>query len=312
MIASTVYLGADICEAHIDLFCSSPGLPAQVPNTKVALSRFLKRLIKRFPSAHIICEASGACERLLVDACHDAAVPISAINGARIRDFARATGQLAKTDALDARIMANFGAALHPPASRPKDPIFRKLAALSSRRSQLIAQRTAEQNRLRRAEPYVRESLSRSLRFTNKEIASIDLQLSETVASCPVLQSKVASLTSTKGVGPTSAIALLAALPELGSFSKNQAASLAGLAPFNRDSGLYRGQRHIHGGRIAARSALFMPALVASRHNPILKSFYNRLRHNGKPAKVALTATMRKLLIHLNSSLKSFPPAFSF
>jgi transposase len=297
MNSSLVHIGADIAQSHIDLHGPIPGLPARIANTKTGLRALLK-VLRGTPRAHLVCEATGGCERLLVAACHQASIPISVINPRQIRDFARAKGQLAKTDAIDARILCDYGRCFQPPAASALEPALQKLAALCARRRQLLSLRVAEKNRLLRA----------ILRVLDSQIASLDKSLAATVASCSLLRAKVAALCQVKGIGPTSAIALLAAMPELGSLSKNQAASLAGLAPFNHDSGLFRGQRHIHGGRLAARCALYMPALTASRHNPVIAPFYSRLLLNGKPPKLALTASMRKLLIHLNSLLKNLSP----
>lgn len=307
MNTQVVHVGADVAEAHIDLHGPIKGLPGRIANTKKGVNSLLK-LLKRHPGVRLICEASGGCERLLIRACHQAGIAISAVNPERARDFARAKGQLAKTDKIDARILAEYGAAMQPPLTDPLDPALQGLSALSTRRRQLLDSRTAEKNRLRRAEPSVAPSHRATIHFLNSQITAIDRALSKIVASCAKLRAKIAALTQVKGVGLITAIALLAALPELGSLSKNQAASLAGLAPFNRDSGKFRGQRHIHGGRTPARNALYMAALVASKHNPVISSFYDRLRSNGKPPKVALTASMRKLLIHLNSLIKSLFP----
>jgi len=301
-----VHVGADVAQNHIDLHGETAGLPARIANTKAGLARLLK-ILRPAGSVQIVCEATGGCERLLVAACHQAGVAISVLNPRCVRDFARAKGQLAKTDQIDARILCDYGRTLQPPADSVIDPGLQELAAYSTRRRQLIELRTAEKNRTLRSGPLLAASHRAILRALDKQIAAIDAALARTVAGCARLRVKLAALTSVKGVGSTSATALLAALPELGTLSKNQAASLAGLAPFNRDSGLYRGQRHIHGGRLAVRNALYMAALVASRHNPVIKSFYQRLRSNGKPPKLALTASMRKLLIHLNSQLKSLP-----
>lgn len=305
-VHSLCYVGVDVAQDHLDLHGETPGLPRRIPNTKVALHKLRKSLLAQGP-VQLICEATGGCERLLVAACHQVGLPISVLNPRLVRDFARAKNQLAKTDAIDARILCAFGRTFAPAPSKPLEESLHKLAALTTRRRQLLSDRTAEKNRLLRADPLVLPSLRASLRFLDRQIQSLDAKLAQIVASCSKLRAKVTTLTQVKGVGQTSAIALLAALPELGTLSKTQAASLAGLAPFNRDSGLFRGQRHIHGGRLSVRSALYMPALVAAQHNPVIHSFYSRLCSNGKPAKVALTASMRKLLIHLNSLLKPLP-----
>lgn len=302
-----VHVGADVAQSHIDLHGEIAGLPARIANTKAGLARLLKMLNPAGAAVQIVCEATGGCERLLVAACHQAGVAVCVLNPRQVRDFARAKGQLAKTDAIDARILRDYGRTFAPAPDEPLDPVLQKLAAYSARRRQLILMRSAEKNRTLRADPVLAASHRAILRALDRQIAAIDAALARTVASCARLRAKIAALTKVKGVGPTTATALLAALPELGSLSKNQASALAGLAPFNRDSGLYRGQRHIHGGRLPVRSALYMAALVASRFNPVIKAFYLRLRSAGKPPKLALTASMRKLLIHLNSSLKSLP-----
>jgi transposase len=308
MKTQSVHAGADVAQDHIDLHGPIEGLPARVANTKPGIARLIK-ILRSHGAAHIVCEATGGCERLLAAAAHKAGVPISVLNPRQVRDFARATNQLAKTDRIDARILCQYGETFRPEAGSPLEPALQRLAAYSTRRRQLIALRTAEKNRSHRSDPLLASSHRSILRAINQQIAAIDAALARTVRACSRLRAKVAALTAVKGVGPNSATALLAALPELGSLSKNQAASLAGLAPFNRDSGLFRGQRHIHGGRLPARSALYMAALVASRHNPVIATFYRRLRSAGKPPKLALTACMRKLLIHLNSLLKQ--PALS-
>lgn len=306
MKSSIVHLGADIAQGHLDLFGPLPGLPARIANDKKALSRLLKQL-RAYPGVQIICEATGGCERALVQACHQAGVAISVLNPRQVRDFARAQGRLAKTDRIDAKILAEFGATLRPKTTEPIAPALQKLAVYSARRRQLMAMRCAEKNRSHRADPALAASLRATISFLDRQIAALDQTMAALVASCAHLRAKLRALTAVQGLGPNSATSLLAALPELGSLSKAQAASLAGLAPFNRDSGLYRGQRHIHGGRTAVRDALYMPALVASRHNPVIKTFYSRLCAHGKPPKLALTAAMRKLLIHLNSILKHLP-----
>jgi len=301
-----VHVGADVAQNHIDLHGEIAGLPARIANTKIDLARLLKMLRPAGP-VQIVCEATGGCERLLVAACHQAGVAISVLNPRQVRDFARAKGQLAKTDAIDACVLCEYGRTFAPAPNQPLEPGLQRLAAYSTRRRQLIALRTAEKNRTHRCDPLLAASHRAIMRALDGQIARIDAALARTVASCARLRAKVAALTKVKGVGSTSATALLAALPELGTLSKNQAASLAGLAPFNRDSGLFRGQRHIHGGRSHVRQALYMATLVATRYNPVIKAFYERLRLAGKPPKLALTAAMRKLLIHLNSLLNSLP-----
>ena len=306
LVQSVRYVGVDIAQDHLDLHGEIPGLPKHLPNTKAALSKLLK-LLGQHATVHVVCEATGGCERLLVNACHQAGVVISVVNPRQVRDFARAKGQLAKTDAIDARILQEFGASFTLKPTLSREPSLQKLAAYSIRRRQLLDLRAAEKNRTLRADPLLAASHQALLDLIDQQIDLMDAALAQTIEECPILRAKIDQLTSVKGVGPTSATALLAALPELGTLSKNQAASLAGVAPFNCDSGRFRGQRRIHGGRSSVRIALYMPALVAVRYNLILKPFYQRLRSNGKPPKLALTAVMRKLLAYLNSLLKKLP-----
>jgi transposase len=306
MNAQIVYIGADIAESSIELSGALTPWPPRIANTQVALSRWLKLLSKSPQNAtiHFVCESTGGCERALVAACHQAGLAVSVLNARHVRHFAQAQGRHAKTDQIDAALLRQYGETFAPAADEPLEPLLVQLAAHSARRTQLIAMRTAEKNRARRADPILADSFRTSIGFLDRQIASIDANLARLVSSCARLRAKLKALVSVKGMGTTSATALLAALPELGRLSKNQAAALAGLAPFNHDSGLLRGQRHIRGGRQTVRQALYMAALVASRHNPVIKTFYQRLLSNGKAPKLALTAAMRKLLIHLNSLLK--------
>lgn len=234
MEPAIVHLGADVAQNHIDLHGAIAGLPARIANTKAGLRALLKVLRRHPGPVQVICEATGGCERLLVAACHEAGVAISVLNPRQVRDFARAKGQLAKTDQIDAAILCAYGRSFQPQASAPLEPSLQKLAAYSTRRRQLIAMRSAEKNRTYRADPVLAASHRAILRAIDAQIIAIDAALARIVASCARLRAKLASLTAVKGVGPTSAIALLAAMPELGTLSKNQAASLAGLAPFNR------------------------------------------------------------------------------
>jgi transposase len=306
MKAQIVYIGADLAEATIELFASLDALPSSIANTKASLTKLLKLLAKRYPASqlHFICEATGGCERHLVSACHQTGLAISVVNPRQVRDLARAKGCLAKTDKIDARLLCLYGELLQPVPTEPLAPALTQIAAYSTRRRQLIALRTAEKNRSRRADPALAGSYRTMIASINRQISSVEATLARLIRSCAQLRANLAALTQVKGVGVTSATALLASLPELGTLSKTQAAALAGLAPFNHDSGLWRGQRHIRGGRLHVREALYMSALVASRHNPIITAFYQRLLANGKPPKLALTAVMRKLLLYLNSLLK--------
>ena len=308
MNASPVYVGADIAKPKIDLLGHGLALPSPIPNNVSGYRQFLKCLGRLAEPVHVICEATGPYHRDFVAALHQADVPVSVVNPRLPRDFARSRNQLAKTDAIDARILADYGASARPaPTPRP-DPLLVELQELVARRADLVADHTAQNNRLAQARcPKVLASLRRQLRWLEAEQEKFERLIDALIGATPVLRAKVELLVTVEGVGVRSASALLAALPELGTLSKNQVAALAGLAPFNRDSGAFRGRRSIHGGRLAVRTALYMAAFSATRFNPILKDFYQRLKAKGKPHQLALVAVMRKLLIHLNRLLKNHP-----
>jgi transposase len=303
------YVGADISEATIELAATWPaGLPPRIANEPKAIKALLRQIARiRQRSGSmiaIVCEPTGGCERLLKSLCHEASQPVSVVNARQVRDFARAQGKLAKTDEIDARILAQYGERLAPRAADKPDPAFEKLARLSTRRRQLVEMRSAEKNRLHRATKDQAASHRQLIKYLDTQILAMDKKIAALVEDTPRLKRSHQAMIKVDGVGSNTASALLAALPELGTLTRNQAAALAGLAPFNRDSGRYRGQRHISGGRLQVRQALYMATLVATRSNLFIKAFYLRLRSNGKPSKLALTASMRKLLIHLNSLLK--------
>ena len=269
----------------------------------------MRKILARSSSPiHVVCEATGPYHQGLVAALHAAHVVVSVVNPRLPRDFARSRGQLAKTDKIDALLLADYGRTMTPaPTPRP-DPRLVLLDDLVTRRAQLVEDRAREKNRLQQTTcARAVASLKRHLRQLDAEIEAFLLHIDEVVSATPALRAKVQCLVGVQGVGTLTASALLAALPELGTLSKNEVAALAGLAPFNRDSGAFRGTRSIRGGRGQVRRALYMAALSASRCNPILKTVYQRLRSAGKAHKVALTAVMRKLLVYLNSILKRLP-----
>jgi transposase len=306
MSIAPVYLGADVAKDSIDLFCPGLAGPRVIANTAAGFRLLLKCLARAGSPVLVVCEATGPYHKAFVAALHQARIAVSVVNPRLPRDFARARNRLAKTDAIDASVLADFGRTMRPAPTPPPDPALVLLDELVTRRAQLVEDRARERNRLQQTtRPELLASLRLHLRHLDGQIEKLAARIAGLIESTPPLRAKVARLVAVKGVGALTASALLAALPELGGLSKNQAAALAGLAPFNRDSGSLRGTRTIHGGRIAVRTALFMAALSASRTNPILKAFYQRLRAAGKAHKVALVAVMRKLLIHLNSLLKN-------
>ena len=306
MKAEVVYVGVDVAKAHLDV--AWEGKSWRVANDLRGRKALVERLIQMGGSVQVICEASGGYERALLRALQGGGIKVSLVQASRVRQYARASGVLAKTDSIDAHLLCRFGQALRPQVTAVPKPHQEKLRELESQRRHLGRLLVAEQNRSAQLTDKVLLRLSkRLLSQIQKQIAQIDLLLQQLIAQSPELCAKARKLTALAGVGPRTATLLLAQMPELGELNRRQAAALAGLAPFNRDSGLARGKRAIFGGRRAVRCGLYMAALVASRRNPILAQFYQRLRSAGKPPKLALTATMRKLLIVLNSALKTDP-----
>ena len=310
MIATAVYyVGADVAKDQIELAATGLALARSITNDPAGLSALVKALRRSDRPVHVLCEATGCYHRGLVAALLEAGLAVSVLNPRCVRDFARAQNRLAKTDKIDAATLAGFGAKFQPAPTAAPHPDRQHLQELVTRRAQLVEDRVRESNRLEAAAgPDSRASLRLHLRHLDGQIDKLDAKIAARVEASPLLRPLVARLVEVQGVGRITATALLAALPELGSLGKNQIAALAGLAPFNRDSGASRGIRSIHGGRLAVRQALYMAALCGARSNPVLRPFYLRLRAAGKPAKLALVATMRKLLIHLNSISKPSSP----
>ena len=305
MIAHSVHLGADIAKLTIELGCPLFVVPASIPNTPAGFRALLKILAKSPSPIHVVCEATGYHHKAFAAALHQAAITVSVVNPRLPRDFARARNKLAKTDAIDALLLADYGQTMKPAPTPKPDARMTLLDDLVTRRAQLVEDRARETTRLEQttcAEALA--SLQRHVRHLDGQIKKLLARIAEVVAGYPALRAKVARLVEVQGVGVLTASALLAALPELGTLSKNEVTALAGLAPFNRDSGAFRGTRSIRGGRLEVRRALYMAALTASRFNPILKAVYQRLRTAGKAHNVALVAVMRKLLVYLNSILK--------
>jgi transposase len=306
MKEEVVYVGVDVAKAHLDVAYKQESW--RVANDAAGRKALVKRLAQIVGSVQVICEASGGYERALLQALQRGEIKVSLVQASRVRQSARASGVLAKTDSIDAQVLCRFGQAIGPKASALPKPDQEKLREVESQRRHLSRLLVAEQNRNAQLTDKVLLRLSkRLLTQIQKQIAQIDLLLQQLITQSPELCAKARKLTALSGVGPRTAALLLAQMPELGELNRRQAAALAGLAPFNRDSGAARGKRAIFGGRRAVRCGLYMAALVASRHNPVLAQFYQRLRLAGKPPKLALTATMRKLLIALNSSLKTDP-----
>jgi transposase len=300
---TTMYTGLDIAKLNLQLHLA--GRIHDLANT-TAGHRQLCKLLAAAPGAQVICEASGGYEREVAAALHAAQVPLSVLNPARVRNFARAQGQRAKTDDIDAAVLTAYGQALQPKPTAPRTEPQQQLTALIRRRAQivdlLVTQRLqADQLTL----PALRRQAKRLVRRLEQDVAEIQAQLQELRLQVATLHARAQKLEAITGVGTITALGVLAELPELGTLNRQQAAALAGLAPHPRESGQWRGQRHIGGGRAPVRRALYMAAMVAAHSNQVLRLFYQRLRDAGKPAKVALTAVMRKLIVLMNHTLKN-------
>ena len=306
MKAGRVYVGVDVAKAELEAACKAGR--RRFGNDAGDWQQLVAWLRGSGAAVQVICEASGGYERGVVQSLQQAGIAVSVVQASRVRQFARASGIWAKTDRIDAGVLCAFGTALQPAPSEAAAPEQLRLRELEAQRRHLSRLLVAEQNRgAQLREATLRRLHQRLLRQIQKQIEAIDRLLEQLIAHSSVLAHKAQKLTAISGVGARTAVLLLAQMPELGTLNRREAAALAGLAPFNHDSGKHRGQRSIFGGRRAVRTGLYMAALVAARHNPILATFYQRLRAAGKPPKLALTATMRKLLLVLNSALKPDP-----
>ncbi len=305
-LSADVACGIDVSSTELAV-CVLParGHPQRqvVPNTAEGLAQLLPWL--RAAGVHtIVLEASGGYEQRTRDAFGSARLAVRVVNPAQVRHFAKGLGQRAKTDAIDAEMIARFARTVRPIPGVQRSAAEHAVAALEKRRQQLKAMRLQEKNRRRLAPDVVRESIDRQLAAIEKELVWLDAQLEAVLTRDPQLLRKVELLCQHKGVGRLTAIGLLATLPELGRVNRKQIAALAGLAPFAKESGAWRGKSYITGGRLQARHCLYMAALVATQYNPPLRAFYQRLLAAGKAKKVALTAVMRKLLVICNATLK--------
>jgi len=303
MSAESRFVGIDVSKAALDVAVHLTATRWTVDYTEAALTPLVDRLTGLGP-ALIVLEATGGLEGPLVGALAAAGLPVVVVNPRQVRDFAKATGQLAKTDTLDAAVLAHFAAAVRPPVRPLPDAATQGLAALVTRRRQLVDMLTAERNRLSAAPNVLHPELQAHIRWLERRITTLDTDLDQAIRTSPLWRAQDDLLRSAPGVGPVVARTLLAQLPELGTLSHKTIAALVGVAPLNRDSGLCRGRRQVWGGRAAVRAVLYMGTLAAVRFNPVLRAFYQRLRAAGKLPKVALTACMPKLLTILNAMLK--------
>lgn len=300
---SVCFVGIDVAKAWLDVAVRPSGAQWRSTNTEADLLALVER-VKTLRPQVIVLEATGGYERAAVAALAAAHLPVVVVNPRQVRDFARATGRLAKTDQLDAQVLAHFAEAVHPEPRPLPDEATQHLAALLERRSQLVAMLTAEKNRRQQALGSVRPLIEAHIGWLEHALEQLNQDLDQLLQASPLWRARDALLRSVPGVGPILSFTLLADLPELGTLSHKQLAALVGVAPLNRDSGFSRGKRLIWGGRSRVRSALYMSSLSAVRYNPVLRAFWTRLREQGKPRKVALVACMHKLLTILNAMLK--------
>jgi transposase len=301
--APIIFVGIDVSKARLDVAIRPTAPSLAVPNDKAGIKMLVKQLEKIRPSL-VVLESTGGLERAVMVALMGAEIPVTMVNPRQVRDFAKSTGQLAKTDRIDAAVLAHYAEVLRPQPRALPDQVTLKLRALIARRRQLIEMIGAEKNRLASASKTVTKRISAHIRWLEQELDRADQDLDRSIARSPIWQEHEELITKIPGVGPVTSRTLLAELPELGQLNGKQISALAGVAPFNRDSGSLKGRRSIWGGRASVRCALYMAALVASRRNPVIRKFYDRLRTAGKTPKLALVACMRKLLTILNSMIK--------
>lgn len=298
-------IGIDVSKQLLEVAVHESDFHYRCPNKPSAFGALLAELIALRP-ARIVLEATGGLEKPVVAALHAAGLPVVVINPRQVRAFAKAIGQLAKTDRLDAAVLAHFAAAIKPPLRPLKSKEEQELEALMGRRGQLVDMLVAEKNRRHSAtSEAVRETIKEHIDWLEERIAELDEQLQARLVNSTVWQDKDAILQSVPGIGPVVSFSLLADLPELGTLNRQRISKLVGVAPLNCDSGAQRGVRHIFGGRARVRCMLYMATFTATRFNPVIKEFYQRLVGKGKPHKVALTACMRKLLSIINLMVRN-------
>lgn len=304
MTTAEAWVGIDVAKAELVVGVRPGGARWRVPNDAVGLEQLRDRLRGLAP-ALVVLEATGGYERAAVAVLAAAELPVVVVNPRQVRDFARATGQLAKTDGLDADTLALFAERVRSPPRPLADEASQARDALLTRRRQLVGMLGAERNRLEHAVAPVRRGIRTHIRWLERQLTGVDRDLDHTIQGSPVWRAKEDLLRSVPGVGPVVSRTLLGELPELGHLNRRRIAALAGVAPLARDSGTLRGRRMVWGGRASVRTALYMSALVATRRNPVIRAFYLRLVDAGKPKKVALIACMRKLLTILNVMMRT-------
>jgi transposase len=302
ILEESVFVGIDVSKATLDIVMRPSGGRKSIPNQEAQIAELVKEL-SILPTALLVVEATGGLERRIVRALAAVELPVIVVNPRQVRDFAKATGRLAKTDKIDAEVLAHFGEAVRPARRTLPAPASEELRALIARRRQITEMLTAT-NRLTHSAKAVRKRIVAHIRWLEAELDRVDSELDQSIQQSPIWREQEDLLKSVPGIGPVISRTLLAELPELGELNRKQIAALVGVAPLNWDSGMMRGRRAIWGGRATVRAALYMAALVASRCNPKIREFHRRLRAGGKASKVALVACMRKLLTILNAMIK--------
>ncbi len=301
------YAGVDLSKEWFDVAVVPDGLSWNLPHTEKGLREFVKRM-KDLQVALVVVEACGHLERPLSRTLQEAGIPVSVVNPRQLRDFAKSLGRLAKTDKLDAGVLARYAQAMTPEPRPLPDEDDEELQSLLARRRQLVEMITAEKNRLRRALPQLRHRIEEHIRWLEEQVKELEKEIRRLQKSKPAWKELMTLLESAPSVGPVLSATLTAYLPELGQLDRRKISALVGLAPFNCDSGKREGTRAIWGGRAHVRAALYMSVISAVRYNPVIRSFYQRLRSQGKRPKVALVACMRKLLTMLNAMVRDWTP----
>ena len=297
------YVGIDVSKDNLDLAVHTRHQIRRFANTGTGISNIVRHIMNLGPVL-VVMEATGGYETPLAAALGEAGIPTAIVNPRQVRDYARSTGKLAKTDAIDARILADFAAAVHPEPRPLADSQTLELREILARRVEINEMITAEKNRLHHASRPLRDHIGAHIAWLQKALADMDSELKRFIEESPLWREKDNPLKSVPGIGPVLSSTLVANLPELGSLNRKQIAALVGVAPFNHDSGKMRGKRSCWGGRGNVRAALYMATLVATRHNPVIMAFYERLCAAGKPKKAAIVACMRKLLTIVNAMIK--------
>ena len=301
------FVGIDVSKKTLDVAVMPDGAAWTFSNDEQGVTELLDCL-RENPPTLIVLEATGALEGLVTSTLVAAGLPVVVINPRQVRDFAKATGKLAKTDSLDARVLAQFAQSVRPHPRPLNDALTENLKQLNTRRRQLVEMLVAEKNRLTRASTQTREDIQAHIDWLEKRLKEIEGKIQKSIKNSPLWKEKDILLRSVPSVGPVLSSTLLSALPELGTLTSRKISALVGVAPFNCDSGQFRGHRRVWGGREHVRRALYMATLSALRYNPIIKAFYLRLRSAGKKPKVAITASMRKLLVILNAMMRDSSP----